>query len=111
MKMHNFNKAEAEPAHEDTILAQPMFSEEMDPPFGHAWGYLEGGTSMAVDSHAKQEIYIIVKGKGTMVIDGEEAAVEPGDIVEIPSEAYHHVEAEGEGPLLWAALWWPDDPK
>lgn len=51
MKINNFNKTEAEPAHEDTILAQPMFSEKMNPPFGHAWGYLESDTSMAVDSN------------------------------------------------------------
>jgi mannose-6-phosphate isomerase-like protein (cupin superfamily) len=43
-----------------------------------------------------EEFYFILKGSGTMEIDGERRAVEPGDCILIPPGAWHTITADQE---------------
>jgi quercetin dioxygenase-like cupin family protein len=47
-----------------------------------------------------EEIYLIVEGDGTLEVDGETAAVVPGDAILIPPGAWHELVAGSEGVRL-----------
>jgi mannose-6-phosphate isomerase-like protein (cupin superfamily) len=46
-----------------------------------------------------EEIYYVVEGEGELDVDGERAAVGPGDAVLIPPGAWHQIRASDAGPL------------
>jgi mannose-6-phosphate isomerase-like protein (cupin superfamily) len=46
-----------------------------------------------------EEIYFVVKGSGTLEVDGEERRVRPGDAVLIPPGAWHSLENDGTSEL------------
>lgn len=101
-----FDKATAPGGHNDTILAGGVLPEGMSAPFGHAWGYLEGRSTMEGHSHPTDEVYLVFGGNGYCRIGEERFPVSPGDVVRIPPGEYHTMECcEGE-MLLWAAFWW-----
>jgi len=49
--------------------------------------------------HDNEEIYIILRGNGRMVIEGENKIVEGKSVVYIPPNKEHHLENNGDGPL------------
>ena len=106
MNITGFDVDKAKPAHNETILAHEVIPEGMNPPFDSAWGYLEDNSEMEGHSHATEEVYMIFKGEGTVIVEEEEATVSAGDVVEIPPNAYHTMKCNNKGPLLWAAFWW-----
>ena len=101
-----FAKETASLAHGGSILASDFLPPGVSGPFGSAWGYLEAGKGMNLDSHPTYEIYVIFKGTATMVVGDDTAQVGPGDIIDIPPNAGHKLICDDEEPLLWAALWW-----
>jgi mannose-6-phosphate isomerase-like protein (cupin superfamily) len=52
--------------------------------------------------HEQAEIYVIVKGSGTVMIDGTATDVAAGTTVFIPGSAVHSIEATGGGELRFA---------
>lgn len=46
-----------------------------------------------------EEIYFVIKGSGTMEVDGEMRTVRPGDAVLIPAGAWHQLENDGSSEL------------
>ncbi len=106
MNIKSFQKEKASPAHNGTILASEVVPPGMSEPFSHAWGYLENNSQMEGHTHPTEEIYIVVKGEGIVVVEDEEKKVKAGDVIEIPPDAYHTMKCEDKGPFLWAALWW-----
>jgi mannose-6-phosphate isomerase-like protein (cupin superfamily) len=48
---------------------------------------------------ASEEIYFVVKGSGTLEVDGERTRVRPGDAVLIPPGAWHTLENDGTSEL------------
>lgn len=95
----------AKRAHGDTIWAAPFLPPDMTAPFKSAWGYLEEPGQLEPHSHPADEIYCIFRGRGRVVVGGEEAQVENGDVVSIPAGAEHSIICD-QAPLLWAAVWW-----
>ena len=106
MEIREFVKEEASQAHGDTILADDFLPERLDAPFDSAWGYLEAGKRMESHAHPTEEIYVIIKGEGTVEIEEEREKVKVGDVVAIPPDKEHSIEAGNDNALLWAALWW-----
>ena len=106
MKFARFEKEKANPAHGGTILAMDVLPSGVEAPFGHAWGYLPAGDEMEGHRHPTEEVYFFFRGTGTVVIDDEERAMEPGEVVHIPPDAYHTVRNDSAGELYWFALWW-----
>jgi mannose-6-phosphate isomerase-like protein (cupin superfamily) len=106
MNIRRFDPAKASKAHNDTILASAFLPEGMAAPFDSAWGYLEDGSAMEPHSHPSVEIYVVIRGGGTVHVGDERQAIGPGDVIEIPPDVMHTVSCERAGPLLWAALWW-----
>ncbi len=101
-----FDPANAQKAHNDTILAGPVLPDGLTSPFDHAWGYLNGPGAMEPHSHHKEEVYIFTKGNGYVVVDDVFYPVGPGDVAYIPPDALHSVVNEEDGELMWAAFWW-----
>ncbi|MHB0857836.1 MAG: cupin domain-containing protein [Anaerolineae bacterium] len=110
MNTSRFDTALAKPAHEGTILAMGVLPPGVKAPFGHAWGYLEAHQAMEGHQHPTEEVYMFQQGKGVVVVGDEEKAVQPGEVVEIPPDAYHTVRNDSDAPLLWFALWWDPIP-
>ena len=55
---------------------------------------LNAGHAMNYHSHARRrEIWTVVSGSGTVLLDGEERAVGSGDIIDIPVGMKHKISA------------------
>ena len=107
MNVGRFDKAAARPAHHNTMLAMDLLPPGVKAPFSHAWGYLGPHSAMEGHTHPTQEIYFFHQGQGVVVVGDEQRPVSPGDVVDIPPDAYHTVRNDSDGELLWFALWWP----
>lgn len=107
MNIHSFVKEKAKPGHNGTILYAPVLPEGMKAPFDAAWGYLENGAAMEAHAHPTVEIYMIISGRGRVMVGNQWKPVGPSDVIEIPPDAMHTMACDDAGPLLWAALWWP----
>ena len=101
-----FDPTNAQKAHNDSIIAGPVFPAGLSSPFDHAWVYLNGPGAMEPHTHHKEEVYIFTKGNGYVVVNDTFYPVGPGDVVYIPPDALHSVVNEEEGELMWAAFWW-----
>ena len=106
MNIQRFLREQAHKAHNDTILASAVLPAGMSAPFDAAWGYLENDSAMEAHAHPSAEIYLVIKGRGTVNVGDEASPVEPGDVIEIPPDVVHTMSCRDAGPLLWAALWW-----
>ncbi len=58
-----------------------------------------GGSTQRHYHRESEEFYFITEGQGEMEIDGERAAVMPGDAILIPPGAWHQITARGGGQL------------
>ena len=109
IQISKFTKEKAESAHANTILAMPVLPEGVKAPFSHAYGYLENGNMMEPHAHPTPEVYIVISGKGYVMIDDERQEVANGDVINIPPDASHSMIAQEQGDFLWAAFWWKAD--
>jgi len=67
-----------------------LFSKEMEGYLDElAWGFLRKGMKIHPHRHPQKEVYIFIKGEGTMQVDDEIMPVEEGDMVFIPSKSLH----------------------
>jgi mannose-6-phosphate isomerase-like protein (cupin superfamily) len=65
---------------------------------GVAWVDVTAGATSPAHYHTRtQELYYITGGAGTMVLDGAETPVGPGDAVAIPPGVVHAIRAGEEG--------------
>ena len=58
-----------------------------------------GGATTAHYHRATEELYLVIEGRGLLVIDGEERGVDVGDCALIPPGATHKLLNTGAGPL------------
>ncbi len=107
MNIQRFDKATASGGHNNTILASDFLPKGVRAPFKGAWGYLENGGEMEAHAHPTMEIYVVISGQGEVRVGDEWRKVSSGDVIEIPPDAMHTMRCGQNGPLLWAALWWP----
>ncbi|HEX3833463.1 MAG TPA: cupin domain-containing protein [Solirubrobacteraceae bacterium] len=63
---------------------------------------LTAGGCLRAHHHEQAEIYVILKGSGTVTIDGTATDVAAGTTVFIPGSAIHSIEAAGGGGLRFA---------
>lgn len=60
---------------------------------------LPGAATQRHYHRESEEIYYVVEGEGELELDGEHAAVGPGDAVLIPPGSRHEIRASERGPL------------
>jgi mannose-6-phosphate isomerase-like protein (cupin superfamily) len=68
------------------------------------WVQGEPGSQQEVHAHPDSEqIYVIVRGRGTMIVEDEEREVEAGYAVLIPENTRHAIRNTGAEPLEYVA--------
>jgi mannose-6-phosphate isomerase-like protein (cupin superfamily) len=68
--------------------------------------WVEGGpgSEQLLHSHrAKEQVYVIVRGRGTMKVGGEEQEVAAGTLVFIPPGTDHAIHNTGDEPLVFVS--------
>ena len=81
-----------------------------------SWVRGEPGSQQPVHAHTESEqIYVVIRGEGTVVVDGEQKHVAAGSAVRIPPGATHAIRNTGgtlleyvaatSPPLTGRALW------
>ncbi len=81
----------------------------VEPPFGAAWAILSAGESTKVHQHQEGETFFIVRGAGTMTVDGESTPVRPGSVIfQRPFHQHVLTNTSDTEDLMFLALWWED---
>lgn len=90
------------------VLTRRLFpwSGVPDESFGGAWIALAGNESSTPHAHDEYEIFFIVEGEGTMLINDEEKKVHLGDTIFIPSFHQHSLTNDCSERLLFLSIWW-----
>ena len=57
--------------------------------------------------HVQDEIYIIVRGRGTLIHDGKRDPFEPGDILFVAAGVEHQFKDVSEDLALWRVFYGP----
>ena len=57
--------------------------------------------------HARDEIYVIIRGRGVLVHDGKRDPFESGDILFVAAGTAHHFEDFSEDFALWRVFYGP----
>lgn len=55
------------------------------------WVDVLPGSSQKLHSHAPEQVYVIIKGKGNMQVGSEDQDVTEGDLIYIPSNITHSI--------------------
>lgn len=50
---------------------------------------LPAGSRDTQSTHDEDEVYLVLKGRGTLVVDGEETSLSEGSIVYVPADVPH----------------------
>jgi len=59
-------------------------------------------------SHKQDELYVVLKGKGVLLIDGSRYYFLPGDVLFVPAETDHRFVEFASDFVAWAVFWGPD---
>jgi len=51
--------------------------------------------------HAQDEVYVVIRGRGTLVHDGERDPFEAGDLLFVAAGTEHHIEDFSEDLAVW----------
>lgn len=75
---------------------------------GGAWGRLVPGARSDAHQHDETETFVIVAGRGDLVVDSGRRPVEPGNVIQFEPFETHHLENTGDSDLLFATFYWRD---
>lgn len=79
--------------------------------FGAAWGRVGPGRRSAEQQHDETETFVIVRGKGELIVDGRPYPAEPGVVAQFEPFETHSVVNTGTEDLLFLTLYWRDSPR
>jgi mannose-6-phosphate isomerase-like protein (cupin superfamily) len=83
------------------LLAQGQFGSRH---LAITWVDCPPGSEQPVHVHADSEqVYVIVRGSGTMTVGDETRRVGPGTLVFIPAGAAHAIRNDGPDPLTYVS--------
>ena len=60
-------------------------------------------------SHGQDELYIVLKGHGVLLIEGTRYPFAPGDVLFVPANKVHRFEEFSQDLTTWAVFWGPPD--
>lgn len=81
----------------------------LNAPFEGAWCVVRGGTASEPHEHHEYEIFIAMKGRSTLVVDGERGAFDEGDIAHLVPGTTHQVVNEQADDFEYYSIWWDAD--
>ena len=107
IQISRFDLDKAVKAHHGTVYASNPMPKGANPPFQSAWGYLNPGEEMELHRHPTEEIYLVFKGNGVVIVGPRHKDVTVGDVIFVPPNEMHTMSNHSNAPLLWMAVWWP----
>jgi mannose-6-phosphate isomerase-like protein (cupin superfamily) len=60
-------------------------------------------------SHKQDELYVVLKGSGVLVVEEDRHPFESGDLLFVPANKAHHFEEFSQDIMTWAVFWGPPD--
>jgi mannose-6-phosphate isomerase-like protein (cupin superfamily) len=98
--LKTFDKKKAGLGCRGTIWGTNIFTGEMEGFLDElVWGFLKKGMKVYPHRHPHKELYIFVRGKGTMRVDSKEMPVGEMDVVYIPPNCMHTAWNDGAEDL------------
>ncbi len=76
------------------------------PPFKSTYFEVLAGYTTPVDQHKVEECWIVLKGSGVLLCDGQELHLAEQDIVHFSSFKGHSVQNNSNEPLLLCSIYW-----
>jgi mannose-6-phosphate isomerase-like protein (cupin superfamily) len=73
---------------------------------GFGWAVVPPKGRTAGHSHPEPEYYVILKGRGTMRVNGESAPIAANQAAFIPSGQHHQISNEQDSELVYLAIYW-----
>lgn len=67
------------------------------------WVEVDPGSGQRPHSHAPEQVYVIVRGRGKMKVGDEELMVVEGDLIHIPPETLHAIENLADEVLTYVS--------
>lgn len=58
-------------------------------------------------SHKQDELYVVFKGSGVLVVGANRISFSEGDVLFVPAGTVHHFEDFADGLITWAVFWGP----
>ncbi len=105
--MKIFNKDNSKNTGTLEILTSFMLISPQNSPAKHISiqvSEVPAGSAQPVHSHAPEQCYYIIKGKGLMILGDETQEVKAGDAVFIPSNINHGIKNTGDGVLEYLTV-------
>jgi mannose-6-phosphate isomerase-like protein (cupin superfamily) len=59
------------------------------------------------DSHGQDELYVVLSGHGTLVLNDSSIPFSQGDVLFVPAGEHHHFESFSPDFVTWAIFWGP----
>jgi mannose-6-phosphate isomerase-like protein (cupin superfamily) len=59
------------------------------------------------DAHEQDELYVVLSGTGTLVLDKSRIPFSQGDVLFVPARHRHHFESFTSDFVTWAIFWGP----
>jgi methionyl-tRNA synthetase len=79
-----------------------------DAGIGGGWGRVVPGGHSDAHQHDEIETFVIVAGRGELVVDSGRRPVAAGTVIQFAPFETHHLENTGEQDLLFATFYWRD---
>ena len=108
--MFKKSRSEAERRERDGLVSHILL-QEGDLPGARmtvTWVDVAPGSRQRAHSHAPEQVYVVVRGRGKMRIGDEERWVEAGDLIFIPPEAVHGIENPSDEVLTYVSAATPN---
>lgn len=67
------------------------------------WVEVAPGGRQVPHSHVPEQVYVVIRGRGRMLVAGEERDLGPGQLALVPSGAEHGIVNTGDEPLVYVS--------
>jgi methionyl-tRNA synthetase len=78
---------------------------------GAAWGKVPPGRHSDPHQHDETETFVIVAGRGDIVVDAKRSPVWPGMVLQFEPFETHVLDNTGTADLIFATFYWRDSPR
>jgi len=100
---------------DEMVLENGAYGERLVPwpvlnaPFEGAWVVVKPGAATGAHSHHEYEMFIAMKGKAVLEVDGEQRPFVTGDIVHLTPGTVHRAINDSDEEFEFYAIWWDTD--
>lgn len=73
---------------------------------GLIWVVVDEGTEISGHGHDEEEAFVIISGRTTLHLEGQETELGPGDVAYIPRDWFHIMKNPYQEKLVYIDLYW-----